>query len=100
MISFRTRLGKILIWQKFSETWEPDFNSENSTRKNKKEKKIKKYKISNYIQQKQHKRKHEKKGRKKDRSIKKTKEKESLFNNVDKMSISIINIYRRVNNIT
>ena len=37
---------------------------------------------------------------KKKRSIKKTKEKESLFNNVDKMSISIINIYRRVNNIT
>ena len=25
MVFFRTRLGKILIWKKFSETWEPDF---------------------------------------------------------------------------
>ena len=26
MVFFQTRLEKILIWQKFSQTWEPDFN--------------------------------------------------------------------------
>ena len=27
MVFFQTRLGKILIWAKFSEMWESDFNS-------------------------------------------------------------------------
>ena len=26
IVVFQTRLGKILFWQKFSWTWEPDFN--------------------------------------------------------------------------